>query len=110
NAEGTRIFTFGVGHDLNAAFLDQLAESTWAVSSYVRPEEDIEIKVSGFFAKVNQPVLTNLKLASVSGAGLLEIYPPKLPDLFFGGQVIVLGRYHGTGPTTLRLTGNVGAA
>ena len=46
NTGNTRIFTFGVGDDVNAAMLDQLAETTRAVSTYVRPAEDIETKVA----------------------------------------------------------------
>src|SRR5262249_20851896 len=46
NTASTRIFTFGVGDDVNATLLDQLAERTRAVSTYVRPQEDIEAKVS----------------------------------------------------------------
>src|SRR5206468_3526911 len=45
NTANTRIFTFGVGDDVNAAMLDQLADGTRAVSTYVRPAEDIGDKV-----------------------------------------------------------------
>src|SRR5262245_10935419 len=37
NTANTRVFTFGVGDDVNATFLDGLAEKTRAVSTYVRP-------------------------------------------------------------------------
>ena len=59
---GTRIFSFGLGNDVNTHLLDQLAESTRAFSQYVLPEEDIEIKVSNFFARIKEPVITNPKL------------------------------------------------
>src|SRR5262249_3544173 len=39
NTANTRIFTFGVGDDVNATFLDTLAEKTRALATYVRPEE-----------------------------------------------------------------------
>jgi Ca-activated chloride channel family protein len=39
---------------------------------------------------------------------LAEIYPGQLPDLFHGGQVVVLGRYHGDGQVAVKLTGNIG--
>jgi Ca-activated chloride channel family protein len=111
NTANTRIFTFGVGDadGLNATFLDQLAEQTRAVSSYVKPQEDIEAKVSSLYKKISHPVLANLKL-SVEGEGvsLSEMYPPQLPDLFHGGQVVVMGKYHGKGAAALRLTGQVG--
>ena len=42
--------------------LDQLADATRAVSTYVRPAEDIEAKVASLYGKISHPVLTNLKL------------------------------------------------
>src|SRR5260221_10753974 len=89
NNANTRIFTFGVGDDVNATMLDQLAESTRAVSTYVRPAEDIEVKVSSLYSKISHPVLANLKL-SATNVSLAEVYPPQLPDLFHGGQLVVL--------------------
>lgn len=108
NSANTRIFTFGVGDDVNATFLDQLADRTRAVATYVRPAEDIEAKVSGLYSKISNPVLTNLKLSTSDGVSLREIYPPVLPDLFHSSQLIVLGRFKGQGPATIRLSGQVG--
>ncbi len=108
NTANTRIFTFGVGDDVNAVLLDQLANRTRAVSTYVRPEEDIEAKVSSLYAKISHPVLTNLKLSTGDTVQLTEVYPAQLPDLFHGSQLVVAGRYHGKGHTALTLTGDVG--
>ncbi len=108
NTASTRIFTFGVGDDVNATMLDQLAEQTRALSTYVRPAEDIETKVSGLYSKISNPVLTNLKLAATNDISLLEIYPTALPDLFHGSQLIVLGRYNGKGPSAIKLSGLIG--
>jgi Ca-activated chloride channel family protein len=108
NTAGTRIFTFGVGDDLNATFLDALAEQTRAISSYVRESEDINEKVSSLYAKISNPVLTNLKLELTGNVKLADVYPPQLPDLFHGTQLVVLGRYSGKGPAAVKLTGSVG--
>jgi Ca-activated chloride channel family protein len=108
NTASTRIFTFGVGDDVNAALLDRLANQTRALSTYVHPEEDIEVKVSSLYAKISHPVLTNLKLAAGGDIHLKEVYPAQLPDLFHGNQLIVLARYHGKGHAALTLTGSVG--
>jgi Ca-activated chloride channel family protein len=108
NTANTRIFTFGVGDDVNAVLLDQLAEKTRAVSTYVRETEDIEAKVSTLYSKISHPVLTNLKLSVGSKVTVSEVYPPQLPDLFHGGQLVVLGRYKGHGHAAVKLTGKVG--
>ena len=108
NSGETRIFSFGVGNDVNATFLDRLATETRALSSYVRPNEDIEEKVSVLYSKISNPVLANLKLAVGPDVMIEEVYPPHLPDLFDGGQLVVLGRYRGQGAANIKLTGNVG--
>ncbi|MGH7227161.1 MAG: hypothetical protein ACRELF_28430, partial [Gemmataceae bacterium] len=108
NTASTRIFTFGVGDDVNATMLDQLADKTRALSTYVRPKEDIENKVSGLYSKISNPVLTNLKLSATNDIKFSEVYPPDLPDLFHGSQLVVLGRYSGKGPAAIKLTGQVG--
>jgi Ca-activated chloride channel family protein len=108
NTASTRIFTFGVGDDVNATFLDKLADETRAVATYVRPAEDIEAKVSGLYAKISHPVMTNLKLAATNGINFSEMYPPQLPDLFHGGQIQVLARFTGKGASAIKLTGQVG--
>ncbi len=109
NSANTRIFTFGVGDDVNATMLDKLAENTRAVCTYVRQEEDIEARASGMWSKITNPVLTNLKLSAGKDIVLSEMYPPELPDLFQGGQLVVAGRYRGQGKATLVLSGLVGA-
>ena len=108
NTSNTRIFTFGVGDDVNAVLLDRLAQQTRAISTYVRPAEDIEVKVSGLYAKISHPVMTNLKLTAGSNITLKEMYPTQLPDLFHGGQLIVMGKYSGSGHAALTLSGQVG--
>jgi Ca-activated chloride channel homolog len=108
NQANTRIFTFGVGDDVNASLLDQLADQTRAVSTYVRPAEDIEVKASSLYAKISHPVLANLRLTTSDNIRLEEVYPPNLPDLFHGGQLVVLGRYTGQGAGSIKLSGVMG--
>lgn len=109
NTAGTRIFAFGVGDDVNTTLLDQLSDKTRGTSSYVRPNENIEVKVSSFFDKISHPVLSNLELAvEGSGVKLSDMYPPKLPDLFHGSQLVVAARYSGSGSPKFKFTGKLG--
>jgi Ca-activated chloride channel homolog len=103
----TRIFAFGVGTDVNTQLLDRLSEESSAVSQYVLPEEDIEIKVSSFFSKINDPVLADLSL-DYGEMKTSNVHPGKLPDLFKGQELIVLGRYKGDGKSTVKLRGKIG--
>jgi Ca-activated chloride channel family protein len=90
---GVRLFTFGVGYDVNTSLLDKLASENGGVADYVEPKEDLEVKVSNFFAKVNYPVLTDLQL-DMAGVETDLVYPREIPNVFKGSQVTLIGRYH----------------
>ncbi len=105
---GVRLFTFGVGYDVNTTLLDKLASENGGVADYVEPKEDIEVKVSNFFAKINHPVLTDLQL-DLAGVETDLMYPRALPDLFKGSQLTIIGRYRNQidmDHVRLKLTGN----
>jgi Ca-activated chloride channel family protein len=103
----SRVFCFGIGNDVNTRLLDRITETTRATSAYVLPEEDLEIKLSAFFAKIKEPVLANLKLAFPDGLRTAKLYPATLPDLFKGEQLILAGRYAGRAEGKLVLEGSV---
>ena len=87
-----RVFTFGVGYDVNTYLLDRLSAAARGSTQYVRPEDDIEQAVATLAARVQHPVLTDLALR-VTGAAVSEVYPTSLPDLFSGEDLVVFGRY-----------------
>src|SRR6476646_5826523 len=107
-AGDARIFSFGIGSDVNTQLLDQIAEGTRAFSQYVLANEDLELKVSNFYTRFKEPALTNLKLDLGGGVRTAKMYPTDLPDLFKGDQLVVAGRYSGAGDVEGKLTGNVG--
>lgn len=95
NTSRTRIFAFGIGYDLNTHLLDKITEITRAYRTYITPEEDIEIKISNFYNKVQSPVLTDCVLQFENNIRIFKTYPKELPDLFKGSSLTVLGRYNG---------------
>jgi Ca-activated chloride channel family protein len=100
-----RLFAFGVGDDVDTYLLDSLSTKYGGTSVYVRPQENIEQKVSTLYNKVTSPVLTDLKL-DFGGVMVDDYYPAApLPDLFAGSQLIVVGRYRAGGTVQVRLTG-----
>lgn len=105
--EGVRLFTFGVGYDVNTRLLDRVAAENGGTAEYVEPREDLEVKVSSFFDKVNHPVLTDLRL-DLGPVRTDALYPRALPDLFRGTQVALVGRYRNERElrdVTVRLSG-----
>lgn len=107
NTKNVRIFTFGIGNDLNTHLLDKITEQTKAYRTYISVDEDIEIKISNFYAKVQSPVLTNLSLAFEGNIKTFQTYPKDLPDLFKGSGITVFGRYTGSGSSKIILTGSI---
>jgi Ca-activated chloride channel family protein len=102
----TRIFSFGIGADVNAHLLDRIASETRAESQYVLPEEDIEVKVSSFFSKVSQPVFSDLTMSfSNPSVHVTQVLPTALPDLFNGETVVIFGRYSGSGAGAVTISG-----
>lgn len=107
DTDSIRLFTFGVGYDVNTHFLDKLAQDNGGAPQYVEPSEDIEVAVSSFYDKISEPVLSNLKL-DTGEINIKEIYPKSLPDLFKGSQLVAMGRYEKSGKTDVELKGNIG--
>ncbi len=105
-AGNTRIFCFGVGNDVNTHLLDSLSGMSRGLTTYVRPGEDIEMKVSTFHDKANYPVMAELSLHS-GKVKLRDMYPQTPPDLFKGSQLIVLGRYREDGNVAVSLKGTI---
>ncbi|MFO7899705.1 MAG: VWA domain-containing protein, partial [Planctomycetota bacterium] len=107
-----RVFTFGVGVDVNTPLLEKIASETRAASTFVLPKEDVEVKVAGVFKRLSGPVLAEPKLELVDKEGrpalgrTRDLIPSKLPDLFEGDQLVLLGQYLGDEPVTFRLGGN----
>ncbi|HLF36803.1 MAG TPA: VIT domain-containing protein, partial [Anaerolineales bacterium] len=101
-----RLFTFGVGFDVDTFLLDSLANEHHGAASYVSPGQSIDEALSAFYEKVSTPVLTNLEL-EFGNQIVFDLYPDPLPDLFAGGQLVLVGRYRDSGNFTIRLSGEV---
>ncbi len=105
-AANVRMFPFGVGNDVNTWLLDTLAEENKGQREYVKPKEDMEVKVSNFAAKIAAPVLADVKLR-IDGAEMHDLHPQIPGDVFAGTQLSVLGRFDKPGKHTLLLEGTV---
>lgn len=110
--EDVRVFPLGVGYDVNVLLLDQMAETYRGRPTYIEPDERIDQKISTFFERMQSPLLTDIMLsfetAGNTGIEVYDLAPSPLPDLYAGTQLIVTGRYAGSGGSqVLALTGHV---
>jgi len=80
NVVGARVFSFGVGYDVNTILLD---------------------------SKIASPVLTS-PVITIEGIDTYDTYPNPLPDIFRGSQLLLAGRYRGDGEATITMNGDVG--
>lgn len=112
NTHKRRIFSFGVGYDLNAPLLTSISNATRAATTFVLPNENVEAKVSEVFRRLSGPVLSDPQLATLDPSGnvttraVRELLPVQLNDLFEGDQLVLLGQYQSGEPLHFRLTGN----
>jgi Ca-activated chloride channel homolog len=106
SGSSVRIFSFGVGDDVDTILLDTLARDNRGTSAYVRPGARVDEQVSAFYAKVSTPVLADIGL-TVDGVRVDDTFPWPLPDLFAGTQLVLAGRYRQGGPATVTLEGQV---
>ena len=82
SATQTRIFSFGIGNEVNRPLLDRLAAQTGGLADYVSGQDEVERKILLIQAKLSSPVATDLEL-SVDGVKIHDVTPSRLPNLYF---------------------------
>jgi Ca-activated chloride channel family protein len=109
NTHERRIFTFGVGVDVNTPLLEKIAYESRATTTFILPSEDVEVKVADVFKRLRGPILADPHLAIAGLEGERrgrELIPSRIPDVFDGDQIVVLGQYLGDRPLEFVLQGN----
>lgn len=115
NPAARRVFTVGLGNDVNVPLLDRIADETRAVATYLDTDQDLTTKLAEVGERLRGPVLTDAALVVQNSSGAAtpgrtdEVLPQRLPDVFRGGTLVVLGRYRGEDPFTLAIDGRSAA-
>jgi Ca-activated chloride channel family protein len=91
-----RVFSFGIGFDVNTYLLDRLTERARGASEYIGPDRNIERAVGSLAGKIASPVMTDLTLSG-DGVEVYDLQPGSVPDLFAGDEVVIFGRYRQSG-------------
>ncbi len=112
NKVRTRLFNFGVGHDVHSRLMNRLSAEGFGQTFFVSPEENIEGAVSTLYDRLGQPALSDVRWEIVSDradkAVLSDVYPTRVVDLFSGDQTSIAGRFRGSGKAILAVTGKLG--
>ncbi|MFH1176755.1 MAG: VIT domain-containing protein [Acidobacteriota bacterium] len=104
-----RIFTFGVGADVNRPFLERLGQENRGAGDFIERGAALEQTVAEFYAKIARPVLSDLVI-DFGSVPIAMTYPNVLPDLYKGSQLLLLGRYRGSGKMKAHLSGALNGA
>ncbi|MBQ9875340.1 MAG: VWA domain-containing protein [Thermoguttaceae bacterium] len=114
NKTKARVFTFGVGHDVHSRLLDRFVRDGRGSGEYVKPEENIEDRVSKLYSRIETPVFSDVSFEFVLKDNPDEkyftnlVYPSDKTDVFAGEQLVVVGRYSKPGAIKMIASGKVG--
>jgi len=105
-----RVFTFGLGADVNAQLIEQLALEGHGAAQFVRPDEDVERAVGIVASRLTSPIASDLRVdvqysESGSCVRLVHALPEGTVDLFAGQDLVLLTRYNGSGRARLTFDG-----
>ncbi len=101
---GRRLFTFGVGADLNVSLIEQLALEGRGTASFVRPDESVERAVGIVASRLTSPLVTDVRVRA-DGVRLRKMHPGGPVDIFAGEDLVLLARYDGSGDAIIRVDG-----
>ena len=104
--ETRRIFTFGLGSDVNVSLLETLALEGRGTSQFVRPDESVERMVGIVANRLVGPVLTDVRIRVEGDPRLSKMLPSQPSDLFADHDLVALARYSGHGQARVIVEGN----
>ncbi len=106
----SRVFSFGVGSSPNRFLLEGLARIGHGAVAWVGLDDATgRDAVDAFYDRISRPALTDCSL-DFGGWKVEGTYPRRLPDLFVGRSVTVVGRYSGATEGPMKLRGKVHGA
>jgi len=107
NEQGARIFSFGIGNDVDVRMLTALSERNHGLSIFFNPNEArIDSIIADFYRYISNPALVNPVVSFAEGLDTKDVYPPELQDVAAGKQIYLFGRYLSFGSFLISLTGS----
>jgi Ca-activated chloride channel family protein len=100
SAQGCRIFTVGIDRAVNVALLERLAGYGGGHFELVESEDRLDEVLCAVHRRLGAPVLTEVRLAPV-----LTEMAPEVADLFPGVPLRLGGRWPGSPPAHVTVTG-----
>ncbi|MBU0473960.1 MAG: VWA domain-containing protein [Bacteroidetes bacterium] len=108
NTKNVKIFSFGVGDNLNRNLITKLANENHGYATYITSDDSIAILVNNHFTKISKPLITDLQI-DFGGLQSWDRYPKVFSDLYWGSQSVEMGLYTNSGSFPITLTGKIGS-
>ncbi len=99
------VFGLSLGNDANAPLLEALSEATGGFSAQISTQENLLERGARLRERMRGTPLRGLKLEADGSAGIREVAPASLADLYPGGQAALAGRFTGRGRASFRIRG-----
>jgi Ca-activated chloride channel homolog len=103
---GSRVFSIGVGNEVNKPLLEQIARESGGLAAFLSPGDDFQRQAQAFRRKLTRPAMSQLNL-QFAGVDVYDVEPQELPDLYHGAPVRVFGRYRDGGNLQVSMNAEV---
>ena len=104
NLASANLFPMGIGTSVNRYLIDAMARIGKGKPFYLRPDENPNETVGKFFEYVSRPSVTGIEV-DFEGLPIHDLWPEKVPDLFAGRPVTLVGRFDKGARGKITLTG-----
>ena len=103
----SRVFSFGIGSSVNRYLMESMARVGRGAVAYVGPNDSGAEVMDHFFQRISKPALSDLEI-DYGSMKVRDVFPRRLPDLFVGRPMLLVGRFEGEPPSQIRVTGKAG--
>jgi Ca-activated chloride channel family protein len=101
-----RLFTLGLGKEVNRPLLSRLAALKRGRFVYIEKTSSIVPEVGRLAASISKPLLVGVSI-DVEGPHATRLYPRSIPDLFAEDELLVSGRIRGAGTAKFTIRGKL---
>lgn len=103
-----RVFTIGVGNNINRPLLSQMAQHTGGLAAFLSDGDDFRRQAEAFRRKLLMPVATDVKITFEDGQ-VYDVEGADVTTLYHGAPIRIYGRYkpNHNESTSVRITANI---
>jgi Ca-activated chloride channel family protein len=101
-----RVFSIGLGRTPHRYLLERMAQLGRGAVAYIGPGDDPAAVMDRFVARAARPAMTDLSI-DWGSLRVADVYPQRVPDVFWGRPVVLVGRFRSARATTVRIRGFV---